>query len=261
MKSVMKWAALAGVAVMMAAVPAKAQDTLKFAVAAEPYPPFASKNASGKWEGFEVDLVNAICAEIKAKCDVVEQAWDGIIPALTAKKFDVIFASMSITEERQKTIDFSIPYYNTPAAWAMSKSFKGQLTPEGLKGKVIGVQTSTIHADFVDKYYKKGSTVKLYDTQDAANSDLAAGRIDAALADYSALEAFLTSDAGKCCEVKGYAPKDPIFGEGVGAGIRKGETALKKKIDDGIRAIYKNGTFDKLQKKYFAYDVSTPPKN
>ncbi|MDQ0469009.1 transporter substrate-binding domain-containing protein [Labrys wisconsinensis] len=254
---------LAAAAILIGAAfgPATAAS-LKFSVAAEPYPPFASKNAAGVWEGFEVDLAKAICKAGSMDCEIVETAWDGIIPALLAKKIDVIFASMSITDERSKTIAFSIPYYNTPPAWIADKSTQLTLTPEGLKGKTIGVQIGTIHLDYANKYYGAGSTVKTYQTQDEANSDLAAGRIDVALADSAALDAFLDSDAGKCCETKGYADKnDPIFGTGVGAGLRKEDTELKAKIDAAIAAVYKSGEYETIEKKYFKYDIGTPPKS
>jgi polar amino acid transport system substrate-binding protein len=246
----------------LAAVPASA-ETVKFSVSAEPYPPFASKGPSGKWEGFEVDLIHEICKRIApVKCELKETAWDGIIPALLAKKIDVIFASMSITDERKKTIDFSIPYYNTPAAIMARKDSKIDNTADSVKGKTIGVQTATIHQNYADKYFSKIATIKIYNTQDEANADLAAGRIDATIADSAALEPFIKSDAGKDLELKGFYPKnDPIFGDGVGAGIRKGDTKLKDEIDNAIRAIYKDGTYAKLEKKYFTYDVGTPPKS
>lgn len=260
MRSIWSLAAAAGFALALTAGVAQA-ETIKFSVSAEPYPPFAEKNKAGKWEGFEVDLINAICTQIKAKCEIKETAWDGIIPALTAKKIDVIFASMSITDERQKTIDFSIPYYNTPGAILAPKSSTITTDPQTAKGKTIGVQTATIHQNFADKYYKDIATVKIYNTQDEANSDLAAGRIDATIADSAALEPMLKTDAGKDLAIKGtFDKKDPIWGVGVGAGIRKGDP-LKKKIDDAIRAIYKNGTYEKIEKKYFSYDVGTPPKD
>src|SRR5258707_9114561 len=94
---------------------AHAQDTVRFGVAAELYPPFSNKDASGKWVGFEIDLMDAVCAEMKAKCSIVEVAWDGIIPALQASKFDVIWSSMLITDKRKETIDFTDKYYHTPA--------------------------------------------------------------------------------------------------------------------------------------------------
>jgi|tagenome__1003787_1003787.scaffolds.fasta_scaffold20924786_2 polar amino acid transport system substrate-binding protein len=234
--------------------------TLKVSVAAEPYPPFASKSSAGQWEGFEVDLAKAVCKAASLDCEIVETAWDGIIPALTSKKIDVIFASMTITPERSKTILFSIPYYNTPAEFIAPKADKLELTPQGLAGKVIGVQTGTIHAEYVNKMFGKDSTVKIYNTQDEANSDLAAGRVDAVLADAAALDTFLASDGGSCCEAKGFA-KDPVFTGGVGAGVRLEDKDLKAKLDAGIQAVYKDGEFDTLQKKYFKYDVGTQPRS
>ena len=246
-------------ALLAAGLAAASAETVKVSVAAEPYPPFASKNSAGVWEGFEVDLAKAVCKAGKMDCDIVETAWDGIIPALTSKKIDVIWASMTITPERSKTISFSIPYYNTPAEFIAPKADKFEFTKEGLKGKIIGVQTSTIHADYVTKAYGDAVTIKAYATQDEANSDLAAGRVDLVLADAAALDAFLASDAGACCDAKNF-PKDPIFEGGVGAGIRKEDTDLKAKFDAGITAVYKSGEFDTIAKKYFKYNVGTPPK-
>ena len=237
---------------------ARADETIRFGVAAEPYPPFTSKDASGKWVGFEVDLMDAVCAELKAKCEIVEVAWDGIIPALQAKKFDVIWSSMSITEKRMETIDFTDFYYRTPAVMIGAKSATFNIdykNPDSLKGKIVGVQTSTIHAQFVQKYFGSTATVKIYDTQDNVNADLAAGRIDLDMADSVALADFLKTDAGKDFDVKWTAPKDPIFGIGVGGGILKENTGLKEELNKALAAIHANGTYDAIAKKYFDFDV------
>lgn len=237
---------------------ARADDTIRFGVAAEPYPPFTSKDASGKWVGFEVDLMDAVCAQMKAKCEIVEVAWDGIIPALQANKFDVIWSSMSITEKRKQTIDFTDKYYHTPAVIIGPKSVSFNIdknNPDSLKGKIIGVQTSTIHAQFAQKYFGSTATVKVYDTQDNVNADLVAGRIDLDMADSIALDAFLKSDSGKDFEVKWTAPPDPIFGYGVGGGIRKNDTALKERLNKAIAAVRANGTYDTIAKKYFNFNI------
>lgn len=225
---------------------------LKIGVAAEPYPPFTSKDASGKWVGWEVDLLDAVCAEIKEKCDIVEVAWDGIIPALTSKQIDVIWSSMSITAERKQTINFSNMYYNTPTVIIGAKSDDKDITPDHLKGKVIGVQVSTIHEKYVQKYFGAGSTVKTYSTQDEANNDLAAGRLDYVQADGSALDAFLKTEQGAaCCEMKGQVPDDKeILGEGVGAGLRKEDTAVADKINAAIAALAAAKKFDEITAKY-----------
>ncbi len=235
--------------------------TLKFGVAAEPYPPFTTQEASGKWVGFEVDLMEAVCAAEKLQCEMVGTAWDGIIPSLNAKKIDVIWSSMSITPDRKKVIDFTDKYYNTPSEVIGPKggAYKIKLDDfSGLKGKTVGVQTSTIHANMVEKHF---GTVKLktYDTQDNANADLAAGRIDAVVADSIALEDFLKTDAGKeCCEMKLVIPADfdrSISGDGVGGGLRKADTDLKAKLNAGIKKVRADGTYDKIAKKYFTFDV------
>src|ERR1700761_4600853 len=111
-----------GVVLAFASIAARADEVIKFGVAAEPYPPFSSKDASGKWVGFEIDLMDAVCAEMKAKCELVETAWDGIIPSLQEKKIDVIWSSMSITAERMQKIDFTDKYYQTPAVIIGPKS-------------------------------------------------------------------------------------------------------------------------------------------
>jgi polar amino acid transport system substrate-binding protein len=237
---------------------ARADDTIRFGVAAEPYPPFTSKDASGKWVGFEVDLMDAVCANLKAKCEIVEVAWDGIIPALQANKFDVIWSSMSITEKRKQTIDFTDKYYQTPAEIIGPKSQTFNIdikNPDSLKGKIVGVQTSTIHQQFVQKYFGAAATVKVYDTQDNVNADLVAGRVDCEMADSIALADFLKSDAGKDFEVKWTAPKDPILGDGVGGGILKTNTALKDKLNGAIAAVRASGEYDKIAKKYFDFNV------
>lgn len=256
MKTVLKTfaaALLLGVAAMGVA---KA-DPVKVGVAAEPYPPFASPDASGKWVGWEIEFIDAVCAEEKLDCVITPVAWDGIIPALTSKKIDVIAASMTITAERAKTIAFSDKYYNTPTGIIGPKDQKFGATPEDLKGKVVGVQVSTVHAVYAKKHFTGAAEIKEYQTQDEANQDLAAGRLDAVQADSIALGEFLKSDQGKaCCDMKGNVAPDPeVLGPGVGAGLRKEDTELKDKINAGIKAIRANGKYAEITKKYFDFDV------
>jgi polar amino acid transport system substrate-binding protein len=252
----MKFKTLLAAACLMAA-PVAAQE-VKIGIAAEAYPPFASPDASGNWVGWEVDFINAVCAAGEMQCVITPVAWDGIIPSLTSGQIDVIMASMSITEERSKTIDFSDKYYNTPTVIVGAKGVEMAPTPEGLAGKIIGVQASTIHADYVEKYFAAtAAEVKIYQTQDEANSDLAAGRIDATQADSIAMDAFLASEAGAaCCETKGAVADDPtILGLGVGAGIRKGEDELKAKINAAIAKVIADGTYDTITANYFASSI------
>ena len=132
---------------------------LRFGVAAEPYPPFTTKDASGSWTGWEIDLMDAVCKHLKEKCEIVEVSWDGIIPALTSKQIDVIWSSMSITTERQKVIDFTDKYYRTPSMIVGAKDGDKDVSPDHLAGKTIGVQVSTIHQNYLEKYYS-AATIK-----------------------------------------------------------------------------------------------------
>ncbi|MFM2280258.1 MAG: hypothetical protein RLZZ444_2489 [Pseudomonadota bacterium] len=255
MKKGLKVLAIAAVMGLAAATQSQA-ETIKVGFAAEPYPPFTSMDAAGKWVGWEVEFQEAICKEAKLDCVITPVAWDGIIPALTSKKIDVIIGSMSITEERLKTIDFSDKYYNTPTGIIGNKTDKLDATPAGLAGKIIGVQVSTVHADYAKKHFTQAAEIKEYQTQDEANQDLAAGRVDAVQADAIALDAFLKSEAGACCEHKGNVEDDPaVLGLGVGIGVRKEDGALKEKLNAAIKAIRANGTYDTFSKKYFDFNI------
>ncbi len=244
-------------ALALVAAPVAAQE-VKVGIAAEAYPPFASPDASGNWVGWEVDLINAVCAAGEMQCVITPVAWDGIIPSLTSGQIDVIMASMSITDERKQSIDFSDKYYNTPTVVIGPKGVEMAPTPEGLTGKIIGVQSSTIHAAYVEKYFAgTAAEIKIYQTQDEANSDLAAGRIDATQADSIAMDAFLASEAGMaCCESKGAVADDPaILGLGVGAGVRKGEDELREKLNAAIAKVIADGTYDKITANYFSSSI------
>ncbi len=222
------------------------------------YPPFESVDSSGAFVGFDIEILNAICADIKAKCTYVNQDFDGIIPALVAGKFDVIDSSISITKEREKTIDFTNKYYNTPPAIVARKDagIKG-ITVDDLAGKTIGVQSSTTHANYAQKTYTK-SDVKLYPSPDQYKLDLINGRLDAVNDDIVVLEDWLKNspDAAKCCELVGAIKIDPaIHGIGVGFGVRKEDKDLTALLNKGIADILANGTYKKINDKYFDFNA------
>lgn len=235
---------------------AMAADKIVFGIALEPYPPFSMKSGNGDWSGFEPELIKALCERMHAQCPLKEVAWDGLIPALQSSQIDVILNSLSITEERQKVIDFSEPYYQTPAMWVADKSLELVTTPEGLKGKLIGVQGSTSNATFAKAYYAKGSTLRYYATQDDMIADLQSGRIDVMLADALTIEPILKSAAGAGLADKGLAPKDPLFGSGIGAAMRKGDSALQQRINTALAALKADGTYDQIRSRYFSVDIS-----
>lgn len=245
-----------GLALGFAASAAQAEE-IKLGIAAEPYPPFTYPDASGKWQGWEVDFANAVCEEAGLDCVITPLSWDGIIPALKSEKIDMIVGSMSITPERLEEIDFSDKYYNTPTIVIGLKELDFDASPEGLSDKILGVQSSTIHQVYANKHFGPGGTsIKEYQTQDEANNDLASGRLDAVQADAIALKAFLETEAGKnCCEEKGQVADDvEVLGPGVGIGLRKGDTELKEKLNAAIATIRENGTYDAFSEKYFDFD-------
>lgn len=231
---------------MLSCLASPAIADIKFGVAAEPYPPFTAKNAAGVWEGWEVDVVQAVCATLQEKCEIVEVAWDGIIPALAAKKFDAIAASMVINEKRKKVISFSDMYYG--GAFALIGAKDGQAPGNAMSGKTIAVQTASVNADYAEKHYRPmGADVKAYPTQDDAQADLAAGRVDYVLANALALDAFLLSDAGKaCCETKGAVPADTELGGEVGFGLRQEDTGLQSRLNAAIKSLAANGKLDDI---------------
>lgn len=248
-------ALIAAVAATIAAGAASAEQ-VKIGIAAEPYPPFASLDASGEWVGWELEYIDAVCKAAELDCVITPVAWDGIIPSLTGKQIDVIMASMSITAEREKTIDFSDAYYNTPAVIVADKSSDIEATPESLAGKIIGIQASTTHQAYANKFYGDAAEIRVYQTQDEANQDLFAGRIDATQADSTAMADFVATETGACCEIKGIIPRDDeTLGRGVGAGVRKGEDALREALNAGIAKTLADGTHDEITSRYFSTSI------
>jgi polar amino acid transport system substrate-binding protein len=254
-------ALLASIGLTLSALTAPAgatEDKLRFGVAAEPYPPFLVKTPTGQYTGFEPDLIRALCEQMKAECEIKEVAWDGIIPALLANKFDVLFNSMGISPERQKVIAFSRPYYETTGIFVAAKDVNLTLTPEGLAGKSIGVQGSTTNAEFIQTAYGKASNIRIYTTQDDCNADLLAGRIDVMFLDKLGDIDFLKSQDGLAYEEKGIGSvkMDPLlYGLGIGAGLRKSDTALKARIDQALTQLHDSGKYTQISQKYFPVDL------
>lgn len=250
--TIKKIAAIAGSLLALSTGMVQAQ-AVKIGIGAEPYPPFSSADAAGNWNGWEIDIMGAICEEAKLECKITPVAWDGLIAALNGNKIDVIMASLSITQERSKQIDFTQKYYSTPSVIVGDKSLTMDATPASLEGKILGVQMGSIHRSYALKHFK-GVELKEYQTQDEANQDLVAGRIDATQADSLPMSDFVSSNA--CCEIKGeVAPDVEVFGPGIGAGVRKSQPELTEQLNAAIKAIRANGKYDEISKRYFDFDI------
>ncbi|AJY09684.1 ABC transporter substrate-binding protein [Burkholderia dolosa] len=243
----------------VSAGPAIAKDwtTIRFGTDAS-YAPFESKAPDGKLVGFDIDLGNEICARLKAKCVWLENDFDGMIPALKAKKFDAVLSSMSITPQRAEQIGFTTKIYNQPTRLVVKKGSPLLPTAESLKGKSIGVEQGTTQEAYAKAYWaKQGANVVAYQNQDGVYADLIAGRLDAALQDeVQAAIGFLKSPRGAGFQFVGPELVDEkVLGVGAGIGLRKEDTDLKAKIDRAILDMVKDGTYKRLASKYFDFDI------
>ncbi len=225
------------------------------------YPPFSWTKPDGTLAGFDIDIALALVKAAGAEAKLVAQDWDGIIPALLARKYDAIIASMSITEERKKKVAFTDKYYNTPGKFACKKGAMSEFTRAGtkaaLKGKKVGVQRATIHDRFVSEVGGKDVTVVRYGTQDEVYLDLVAGRIDMLLADSVAVaEGFLKKPEGQPFQFIGPdLTERAFFGDGAGIACRKQDKDLVELLNKAIKQIRADGTYKKIQDKYFDFNV------
>ena len=252
-----KFALCLSLALVALSAHAKDYSTLRFGVDAS-YPPFESKASSGDFVGFDIDLGNALCAKLKAKCVWVAQDFDGLIPALKARKFDGIISSLSITEARQKEIAFSDKLFDAPARMIAKAGSNLLPTVDSLKGKRVGVEQGTTQEAYAKAHWApSGVTVVPYQDQQQVYADLLSGRLDATLQDEVQADiGFLKTPQGKGYAWAGPEVNDPqTIGAGTGIGLRKEDTELQGKLNKAIAAIHADGTYDKLQKKYFDYSI------
>lgn len=256
--------AACGLVAALAIQSASAEEALRVGIAPEPFLPYSTLTASNQWEGFEPDLVRAVCARMKTECSLTAIAWDGLIPSLTEGKVDIIVGAFSINEERQKIVDFSTPYDHEASNILGMKSDTTEigLVPdpedsnrqiidaETLAGKLVGAQSSSTQAMYLQKYLTSADA-KNYDTADNALADLLAGRIDYVILPDTYAEPFLTSDQGADYEVKRTIPDNPIMGQGIGMAVQKGNGELLGNINEALKALESDGEIAALAKKWF----------
>ena len=246
------------------------------------YPPWNAKDASGALIGFEVELANVLCKNMGHECTIIEQDWDGMIPALQGKKFDAIMAGMSITDERKKVISFSQGYADEVASLAVMKGSNlvlqrnlSAVTAPGinltkpnstakkalktiesaLAGKTVCTQVGTIHQNFLKSGDVGTVKVRVYKTQDEVNLDLTSGRCDVALAAAVAFTDY-AEKSGKAVARVGPTFSGGAFGNGVGVGIRQDDTKLIKAFNKAIDKARKNGDISRIATKWFGFDAS-----
>ncbi|WP_323113544.1 ABC transporter substrate-binding protein [Pseudomonas guariconensis] len=241
---------LAAAATLVFSANAMAAEKLRMGIEAA-YPPFNNKDASGNVVGFDKDIGDALCAKMKVECSVVTSDWDGIIPALNAKKFDFLVSSLSITDERKQAVDFTDPYYSNKLQFIAPKNVNFKTDKASLKGKVIGTQRATLSGTWLEDNYGNDVEVKLYDTQENAYLDLIAGRIDGILADKYVQYEWLKSKDGQNFEFKG----EPVVdSDKIGIAVRKGDP-LREKLNKALAEIKADGTYKKINDKYFPFSI------
>lgn len=260
--------AVPALAVVLAAValsiaPARAEQALAaddrpaIRVAVEgAYPPFNFIDQNNELQGFEVDLLKALCDVMRTRCTLVQHEWEGIIRGLISREYDAVMSSLEITERRRRRIAFSRRYYLIPPVFIGPKdSTVTAITPEALAGRSIGAADRSEHAAFIEHRYK-GSELRVYGKLDEANLDLFTGRIDLVAGDKLALSRFLQSREGQCCRIIADIPVNPAFhGFGYGVGFRKEDEGLRAQFDAAIEQIMRDGTYDRIRAKYFPFDI------
>lgn len=223
------------------------------------YTPFNEMGPDGQPKGFDVDIGNALCAQLKARCTWAIQDWDGMIPALLAGKFDAIVASMTITPEREQKIAFTSKYYSSNVqVIAKAGAPYDAARPETLKGVRLGVQRETTHERYAKEVLAKaGAEIVSYPSLEEAYMDLVNGRLDATLQDtIPGLEGFIKKPQGQGFALVGQQVGDPAyFGAGQGIGLRKEDQELRQAMDQALAEIIRNGTYEQLRKKYFDVEI------
>ena len=216
-----------------------------------PYEPFEYRDDNGELTGFEVELATAMCEELQANCEFVIQAWDGMIPGLLARKFDLIMSSMSITPERAERVLFSEPYYITPSGWFGPESFNTDVTDmDAMKDKTVGVQRGTTMDTYVTENMGGVVNIKRYTTAEDMVLDLEGQRLDVVFVDYPVGEQTVLNKEGYK-EVG-----EPVkLGEGVGVAMRKRDAKLADDVNAALKKLKEDGTYDTIMQKYFNYDI------
>jgi histidine transport system substrate-binding protein len=256
-RNMKKFALCVALAVMATAAMAKEWKTVRIGVDAS-YPPFESMAPNGQVVGFDVDLTKALCEKMSIKCVWVPQNFDGIIPALKGKKYDIIVSSLIVTDKRREQIDFTDKLFDAPARMIAKTGSPLLPTAESLKGKRVGVEQGSTQEAYAKAYWEpKGVTIVPYQNQDQVYADLATGRLDAALQDELQADAgFLRTPRGKGFAWAGPEVKDPkTIGEGTAIGVRKEDGDLKAKLNKALADIHQDGTFKRLEKQYFDVDI------
>jgi polar amino acid transport system substrate-binding protein len=227
------------------------QRVIRFTTEDE-YPPFGFTQPDGSLSGFNVDLARALCEELRTACTVQPRRWDTILGAVERGESDAAIASIAINQANRARVDFTSPYYRTPARFVARNGVDLNPSVEALAGKTVGVESRTAHEAYLRTFFPK-TQVRLYETPAALRSALKRGEIEIAFSDGISLAVWLNgTDAGGCCGFRGGPYLDSgYFGEGVGIAVRKGNVPLRRAIDFALRRLAERGVYADIYLKYF----------
>ena len=244
---------LLGLAV--AATSAQARDYEQIRIGVDvPYEPMEFRTPEGELTGFDIDLGNALCAEIGIECEWVVQGWDGIIPGLLARKYDAIMSSMTINEQRREQVLFSEPYFTPPSAWfAPASSELADTTETTLADMTIGVQRGTLQDNYVTDMYGDVANINRYSTADDMVLDMEAQRLDIVFLDYPVGQSTLLKSDNRDYKVVGEMITEPkeYFGDGFGIAFRQRDEALAEQFNEALSTLQENGTYEEIHTRYF----------
>ncbi|MGC3875186.1 transporter substrate-binding domain-containing protein [Halomonas sp. GXIMD04776] len=244
---------LLSAAMLAGTAQARDYDTVRFGVDV-PYEPMEYRTPDGELTGFDIDLGNALCAEIGIECEWVVQGWDGIIPGLMSRKYDAIMSSMTINDDRREQVLFSDPYFTPPSAWFVpGDSDISDPSEEALTDKNIGVQRGTLQDNYASDMYGDVADINRYATADDMVLDMEAGRLDIVFLDFPVGKSTLLDSEDNEYKVVGEMITEPkeYFGDGFGIAFRKRDEELAKKFNEALATLKDNGTYDEIRQKYF----------
>ena len=234
----------------LSGLPAEAED-LKIATEGY-YAPFNYIDDAGNLAGFDIDISNALCETMGVTCTIVANDWDALIPGLNANEYDAIIASMSITTEREKLVDFTLPYYSNMLTFIGKKGQSLTLTDDALSGKSVGALRSTVSSEYLQTNYQDIASIELFDTQDDALAALVDGDLDLVLGDNLPLYAWLQTDAGQAHEFVG---EFIDINDRIGIAVRKTDGDLLDRLNEALIEIIENGTYQEINAKYFPFSI------
>jgi polar amino acid transport system substrate-binding protein len=220
---------------------------------ADDYPPLNFARADGSLSGFNVEIAREVCEELHIGCTIQARRFDTLVDALVDGKGDAVIASLAATPMLRQRIDFSLPYYTTPARFAALKSsVLADATPKTLQGKKIGVIAGSAHEAYLKTFFA-GASLVTFPQFSALHEALRSGAVDAAFADGLTLAIWLGGeDAADCCVFKGGPyTESRFFGEGIGVAVRKEDVALRRAVDWALQRLWEKGAYGELYRKYF----------